>query len=88
MKTIRVAEAKTHFSMVLKDVEAGNEIAISDGEKREAIAVIIPYETWKRTKKRELGTLKGKAEKTLDMVIAHMLSYNIWIRSPCQIQRM
>jgi prevent-host-death family protein len=62
MKTLQVAEAKTHFSTVLKDVEAGNEVAISSGQKKETIAVIIPYSTWKKTKKRELGTLKGKAE--------------------------
>jgi prevent-host-death family protein len=60
MKTLQVAEAKTHFSAVLKDVEAGNEVAISYGKKKETIAVIIPYKTWKKTKKRELGTLKGK----------------------------
>jgi prevent-host-death family protein len=51
MKTLQVAEAKTHFSTVLKDVEAGNEVAISYGKKKETIAVIIPYETWKKTKK-------------------------------------
>jgi prevent-host-death family protein len=62
MKTLQVAEAKTHFSTVLKDVEAGNEVAISYGKKKETIAVIIPYETWKKIKKRELGTLKGKAK--------------------------
>jgi prevent-host-death family protein len=60
MKTLPVAEAKTHFSTVLKDVEAGNEIAISYGKKKETIAVIIPYETWKKTKKRVLGTLRDK----------------------------
>jgi prevent-host-death family protein len=61
MKTFQVAEAKTHFSTLLKDVEAGNEVAISYGKKKETVAVIIPYATWKKTKKRELGTLKRKA---------------------------
>lgn len=60
MKTLQVAEAKTHFSTVLKDVEAGNEIAISYGKRKETIAVIVPYEAWKKSRKRELGTLKGK----------------------------
>ena len=41
------AEAKTHFSSVLRDVEAGNEIAIAYGKKRQTIAVIIPYEKMK-----------------------------------------
>jgi antitoxin (DNA-binding transcriptional repressor) of toxin-antitoxin stability system len=59
MKTLSLAEAKTHFSSVLKDVGLGNEIAISYGRKKETIAVIIPYETWKKSKKRQLGTLEG-----------------------------
>jgi prevent-host-death family protein len=60
MKTLQLNDAKTHFSNVLKEVEAGNEIAISYGKEDETIAVIIPYQTWKETKKRELGTLKDK----------------------------
>ena len=60
MKTLQSAEAKTHFSSVLKDVEAGNEVAISFGKKKENIAVIIPYEKWKKNQKRQLGTLEGK----------------------------
>jgi len=51
MKTLQSAEAKTHFSSVLKDIEAGNEVAIVCGRKKETIAVIIPYEKWKKTKK-------------------------------------
>jgi antitoxin (DNA-binding transcriptional repressor) of toxin-antitoxin stability system len=60
MKTLPVAEVKTHLSALLKEVEIGNEIAISYGKKKETIAVIIPYETYKKSKKRKLGTLKGK----------------------------
>jgi antitoxin (DNA-binding transcriptional repressor) of toxin-antitoxin stability system len=59
MKTLSLAEAKTHFSAVLKEVGLGNEVAISYGRKKETIAVIIPYKTWKKSKKRQLGTLKG-----------------------------
>jgi antitoxin (DNA-binding transcriptional repressor) of toxin-antitoxin stability system len=58
MKTVSLAEAKTHFSAVLKDVGLGNEVAITYGRKKETIAVIIPYKTWKKSKKRQLGTLK------------------------------
>jgi prevent-host-death family protein len=61
MKTVSLAEAKNHFSAVLRDVGLGNEIAISYGKKKETIAVIIPYESWKKSKKRQLGTLEGKA---------------------------
>jgi antitoxin (DNA-binding transcriptional repressor) of toxin-antitoxin stability system len=60
MKTLQSAEAKTHFSSVLRDIEAGNEIAIVYGKKKRAIAVIIPYEKWKKGQKRQLGTLEGK----------------------------
>jgi antitoxin (DNA-binding transcriptional repressor) of toxin-antitoxin stability system len=59
MKTLSLAEAKTHFSAIIKDVGLGNEVAISYGKKRETIAVIIPYVTWKKSKKRQLGTLEG-----------------------------
>jgi prevent-host-death family protein len=64
MKTLQLAEAKTHFSAVLKDVELGNEIAISYGRKKETIAVIVPYDKWKKSRKRELGTLKHRAKVT------------------------
>jgi prevent-host-death family protein len=63
-KTLPLAEAKNHFSAVLKDVELGNEVAISYGKKKETIAVIVPYEKWKKSKKRELGTLKHRAKVT------------------------
>jgi prevent-host-death family protein len=60
MKTLQSAKAKTHFSLFLKDVGAGNEVAITYGKKNQAIAVIIPYEKWKKSQKRQLGTLEGK----------------------------
>ncbi|MDR2601309.1 MAG: type II toxin-antitoxin system Phd/YefM family antitoxin [Spirochaetaceae bacterium] len=60
MKTLQSAETKTHFSSILKDAEAGNEVAIACGRKKKTIAVIIPYEKWKKNQKRQLGTLEGK----------------------------
>ena len=60
MKTLPLAEVKTNFSSLLKEVQAGNEIAVSYGKKRETIAVIVPYKEYKRSKKRKLGSLKGK----------------------------
>ena len=62
MKTLQTAEAKTNFSSIMKDVQAGDEVAIAYGKKKQTIAVIIPYEQWKKSKKRELGTLKGKVK--------------------------
>jgi prevent-host-death family protein len=61
MKTLSVAEVRTNFSSLLKEVESGNEIGISFGRKKETIAVIIPIEEYKRIKTRKLGTLQGKA---------------------------
>ena len=66
MKTLQSAKAKTHFSSVLKDVEAGYEIAITYGKKKQTVAVIIPYEKWKKTQKRRLGTLEGKEDLTTE----------------------
>jgi antitoxin (DNA-binding transcriptional repressor) of toxin-antitoxin stability system len=62
MKTLQLAEAKTHFSSVMKDIQDGNEVAIAYGKKKQTIAVIIPYKKWKKSQKRELGTLKGKVK--------------------------
>jgi antitoxin (DNA-binding transcriptional repressor) of toxin-antitoxin stability system len=62
MKVLQSAEAKTHFSSILKDIEAGNEIAITYGRKKQTVAVIIPYDQWKKTKQRQLGTLKNRAK--------------------------
>jgi len=64
MKTFPVAEAKAHLSSILKDVEGGDEIAISYGKKKEIVAVLVPYETYKKAKKRKLGSLKGKMTAT------------------------
>jgi len=60
MKNYPSADAKTHFSTVLSDVQAGYEVAITYGKKKETVAVIIPYEKWKKNQKRQLGTLEGK----------------------------
>jgi len=60
MKSLQIAEAKTHFSSVLKDISAGKEVAIVYGRKKETVAVIIPYEKWKKNQRRQLGTLEGK----------------------------
>ena len=61
MKVLQSAEAKVHFSSVMRDIQAGNEVAIVYGKRKETIAVIVPYEQWKKSKKRELGSLKGIA---------------------------
>ncbi len=58
MKTMSVGELKTHFSEVLKNVEAGEKIAITFGKKKEIKAFIVPKE--QEMKPRKLGILEGK----------------------------
>ena len=60
MKTLQVTEAKNNFSSILREVKSGNEIAIAYGKEKQAIAIIISYEKWRKKQKRQLGTLEGK----------------------------
>ena len=62
MRILPVTEVERHLSSLLNEVASGNEIAISYGKEEDAVAVIIPYAVWKKSKKRILGTLKNKAE--------------------------
>ena len=61
MKTLQVGELKSKFSQILNDVKHGEEIAISFGKKKETIAVIVPFSSYKNKKKRKLGIIEGKA---------------------------
>ncbi len=65
MKTYSVGASKTHFSEIMEQVGAGEEIIISYGKKKENIAVLIPYAAYK-TKKIRLGLLQDKALKIHD----------------------
>lgn len=60
MKTLPIAEFRSNFSTLLKEVVLGHEIGISFGRRRETIAVIVPIEEYKKLKTRKLGTLEGK----------------------------
>lgn len=62
MKTIPVAEARTHFSSLLKEVESGTEIGITYGRKKKTVAVIVPIEEYRKIKAKRLGTLEGKVK--------------------------
>jgi prevent-host-death family protein len=66
MKTLPVGEFKTHFSEVIDDVRAGEEIIITYGKKREQVAVVIPYSSYKKRNQIKLGLLKNKNYKILD----------------------
>jgi len=62
MKTLPVAEIRSHLTSLLKEVESGNEIGITFGKKKETIAVIVPIAEYRRIKARRLGTLEGKVQ--------------------------
>lgn len=63
MKTLPVGELKTHFSEVLSDVKAGEEVVITYGKKKENIAVIIPYAEYKKKNSIRLGLLQDRKMK-------------------------
>jgi antitoxin (DNA-binding transcriptional repressor) of toxin-antitoxin stability system len=62
MKVMTVGEVKTHFSEVLKKVEAGQEVAITYGKKKEIKAMLVPHKPKKQ--KRKLGLLKRNGTVT------------------------
>ena len=66
MKTLPVGELKTHFSEILSDVKAGEEVVITYGKKKENIAVIIPYAEYKKKNSIRLGLLKDRKMKIHD----------------------
>ena len=65
MKTYPVGEFKAHFAEIMEQVRSGEEIIISYGKKKENVAVIIPYASYK-TKKIRLGLLQDKTLKFSD----------------------
>jgi antitoxin (DNA-binding transcriptional repressor) of toxin-antitoxin stability system len=46
--TIGVGELKPHFSAVLDEVRLGKEFIISYGRKKEKVAVMIPYDKYRK----------------------------------------
>jgi len=64
MKTLHSEEVETVFSSLLQDIEAGDEVTITSGRDKHAVAVIVPYERWKNGQKRVLGTLEGRMSVT------------------------
>ncbi len=64
--TLMVADFKAQFSDVLDKVRRGEEVVLGYGRKREKIAVLVPYEKYRRVMgsgtKRQAGRLAGKGE--------------------------
>jgi len=59
MKAMAVGEVKTHFSEVLEEVKQGNKVGILYGRTKKPVAMIVPYNEEKVTK-RKIGILDGK----------------------------
>lgn len=61
MKSIAVGAFKAQFSSVIKDLQEGRPIAITYGKKRMKLAVLVPYDQYVKSAKRQIGVLQGKA---------------------------
>jgi antitoxin (DNA-binding transcriptional repressor) of toxin-antitoxin stability system len=59
MKTLTVAEVKTHFSDILFQVKNGETVKILYGKSKEPIAMIVPLEDMNTP--RKIGILDGIA---------------------------
>ncbi len=63
MKSLPVGDLKTHFSEVIDEVRSGEEIVITYGKKKENVAVIVPYNEYKKRNAIKLGLLQDKTFK-------------------------
>lgn len=61
IEIMSVGDLKTHFSEVLKRVQAGEEIGIAYGKNREVVARLVPKKT-RNPAKRKIGLLDGKGK--------------------------
>lgn len=61
MKSIvSVEDLQNNLKKILLDVSKGKSYIISTSDKKEKLAKIIPFDSFKDKGKRELGTLKDK----------------------------
>ncbi|MFO7884032.1 MAG: type II toxin-antitoxin system prevent-host-death family antitoxin [Desulfobacteraceae bacterium] len=60
MKILQVGELKAQFEKVFESVKQGEEFIISYGDKKENVAVIIPYKEYKEKNRIKLGLLSKK----------------------------
>jgi antitoxin (DNA-binding transcriptional repressor) of toxin-antitoxin stability system len=65
VKSIAVGEFKAQFSSVIKELQEGHAIAITYGKKRTTLAVLVPYDQYVKSTKRQIGVLQGKASFTM-----------------------
>src|SRR6185436_8755849 len=83
MATVNVHEAKTHFSKLLAQVSAGEEIIIAKAGKPVArLAPIVP----KPVKKRVPGIDKGRVWMSADFDIMSKRELNDWYRGDSRLK--
>lgn len=63
MQIMSVGEFKTNFSLILKRVQAGEEIGISYGKNKEIVARLVPKAVVKKPR-RKLGMWDAKGKVT------------------------
>jgi hypothetical protein len=63
MKSMTVAEFKTHFSEVIDQVKAGEKIEVTFGKSKEVVGYFTAN-LQQAAIKRQLGILEGKARVT------------------------
>lgn len=64
MKTMTIGDLKAHFSEVIQEVKAGEEIAVAFGKQKEVVAYLIPKSA-RKPKNRQLGILQNKGKVIL-----------------------
>ena len=83
MTTVNIHEAKTHFSKLLAQVSAGEEIIIARADKPVArLAPIVP----KLAKKRVPGIDKGKVWIADDFEVMSERELNDWYRGDSRLK--
>jgi len=75
-----VGDLKAHFSEVIQDIKAGEEIAISFGKKKEIVAYLIPKSA-RKEEKRQLGILQneGKVSFADDFKMTEDEFLGLWV---------
>jgi prevent-host-death family protein len=61
MQSFAVGEFKARFSAVLKEIQEGRPVAITYGQKRTTLAVLVPYDHYVKSTRRKIGVLQHKA---------------------------
>lgn len=60
MKTLAIGEFKSRFSSVLADIKSGHPVAVSYGKSRQKLAVLMPYDQFRKSPGRKLGILASR----------------------------